>query len=121
MSFLSSFGSFLTSFMGFLLPVAKAALPIAATSNPIVGAVLTGIPALMEAVESISPAANGATKSQAVHAAAQVMFDGLGATLTGGAKESYTTYQPLIQAVIDSGIAAVNAQTPTSAAPPKAA
>ena len=120
-----SFGSFFKSFMSFLLPVVKAALPIvgvAAVANPIVGAVMTGIPALMEAVEAISPASNGKTKSDAVHAAAQVMYDGLSATLTGGAKETYTTYQPLIQAVIDSGIAAVNANTlavgaPTPAAP----
>jgi hypothetical protein len=109
-----SLGSFFKSFMTFLLPVAKAAIPVvggvATASNPIVGAVIEGVPALMDAVEAISPKSNGAAKANAVQAAAKVMFDGLSATLTGGAKESFTTYQPLIQAVIDSGIAAVNAQ-----------
>jgi hypothetical protein len=111
-----SLGSFFKSFMSFLMPVASVAATILAPGNPIVGKVLNGVPALMDAVEAISPAANGKLKSDAVHAAAQVLYDGMGAVLTGGAKESYDKYKPLVQAVIDNGIAAVNAQAPATPA-----
>lgn len=105
-----SFSNFFKGFISFFEATAPVFVATFAPASPIVGAVVAGIPALMNAVESMSPSANGATKSAAVHAAAQVMYDGLSKNLTGGAQESYQKYQPLIQAVMDNGIAAVNAQ-----------
>jgi hypothetical protein len=126
MSFLSSFGSIVSKFFSYFAPAVSIALPIATAAgkvNPIVSAVLSIIPGIMDAVN----AANipGAVKSDAVHAAAQVVFNGLGADLTGGAKESYDTYKPLYQALIDGGVAAykdATASVPLSPAPtiPKA-
>lgn len=107
MSFLSGFGSMISKFFSYFAPAISIALPIATTMgkvNPVVGAVLTILPGIMDAVNAAS--IPGAVKSDAVHAAAQVVFNGLSADLTGGAKESYDTYKPLYQALIDGGVAA---------------
>jgi hypothetical protein len=107
MSFLSSFESVVGKFFSYFGAAVQVALPIVAAAgkvNPVVGVVLGILPGIMNAVNAAN--VPGAVKSDAVHAAAQVVFDSLSATLTGGAKESYDTYKPLYQTLIDGGVAA---------------
>lgn len=75
--------------------------------------VLRAIPALMAAVEEASPEpGTGPAKSAAVMKAAEDLMNFAGAQTTGGAKESFETYKPIIQMGINASIALVNKVAP---------
>lgn len=81
--------------------------------SPAVTAVLRGIPALMAIVEEASPApGTGPAKSAQVMTMAKDLMNFAGAQTTGGAKESFDKYKPLIQATINASIGMVNKVAP---------
>ena len=81
--------------------------------SPGVAAVLKGIPALMAIVQEASPEpGTGPAKSAQVMKAAEDLINFAGTQVTGGAKVSFDTYKPLIQAGIDASISVVNKIAP---------
>jgi hypothetical protein len=75
--------------------------------------VLKAIPALMSAVEiAIPEAGSGPAKKQQVLDSAKALMDIADSKLQGGAKNSFDTYKPFIEALIDNGVAAINASAP---------
>jgi hypothetical protein len=96
----------------YLVPIAAVAagslgLPVGAV------AVLRAIPALMAVVEEAMPApGSGPAKKQAVLNSAEALLAFIDTQLTGGASGSFKKLEPMIHAIIDGTIGAVNDLAP---------
>jgi hypothetical protein len=97
----------------FVAPIAVMATSVIGMP-PFVANVLKALPSLMAAVEiAIPEPGSGPAKKQHVLDAAQALIAVGEQRFTGGAKVNFDALKPLLEVVIDNGIAAVNAYAPS--------
>jgi hypothetical protein len=99
--------------------LAKFIAPIAVVAASVLGMppgianILKAIPALMAAAELALPEkGSGPSKKKQVLDSAQAFLVVAEKNFTGGAKVNFDQLKPLIEAIIDNGIAAINATMP---------
>ena len=92
----------------FLLPTAAVAVSNIPGIPDVAANVIKNIAPVMSAAEAILPQSNGATKQTAVLAFAKAICDGVDATVTGGAKDTFTKIEPVITAAVNNAIGMVN-------------
>jgi len=99
--------------------LAKFIAPIAVVAASVMGMppgianILKAIPALMAAAELALPTpGSGPSKKAQVLASAQAFLAVAEKNFTGGAKVNFDQLKPLIESIIDNGIAAINATMP---------
>jgi hypothetical protein len=94
-------------FENFILPIATVAVASIPGVPPIASAAMAQLPTLIKNAEAIE-GATGEQKSAAVQGFFQGLMGAVGSDLTGGAAKTYATVQPIIQATINSTVAAAN-------------